>query len=70
MVKESKIKMECKVLEVKPLGSEGGAGNLVICEVLCMHINDEILDENNKIDQTIDTRADGQKDAQESSREG
>jgi hypothetical protein len=44
--------MECKVLEVKPLGSEGGAGNLVICEVLCMHINDEILDENNKIDQT------------------
>ena len=52
MVKESKIKMECKVLEVKPLGSEGGAGNLVICEVLCMHINDEILDENNKIDQT------------------
>jgi flavin reductase (DIM6/NTAB) family NADH-FMN oxidoreductase RutF len=52
MVKESKIKMECKVLEVKPLGTEGGAGNLVICEVLCMHINDEILDENNKIDQT------------------
>lgn len=52
MVMESKIKMECKVLEVKPLGSEGGAGNLVICEVLCMHINDDILDENNKIDQT------------------
>jgi flavin reductase (DIM6/NTAB) family NADH-FMN oxidoreductase RutF len=37
MVKESKIKMECKVLEVKPLGTEGGAGNLVICEVLVMH---------------------------------
>jgi flavin reductase (DIM6/NTAB) family NADH-FMN oxidoreductase RutF len=51
MVKESKIKLECKVLEVKPLGTEGGAGNLVICEVLCMHINDELLDENNKIDQ-------------------
>jgi len=52
MVKESKIKLECKVLEVKPLGTEGGAGNLVICEVLCMHIDESILDDNNKIDQT------------------
>jgi flavin reductase (DIM6/NTAB) family NADH-FMN oxidoreductase RutF len=51
MVKESKIKLECKVLEIKPLGTEGGAGNLVICEVLCMHIDESILDENNKIDQ-------------------
>ncbi len=52
MVKESKIKLECKVLEVKPLGTEGGAGNLVICEVLCMHIDESILDDDNKIDQT------------------
>lgn len=52
MVKESKIKLECKVLEVKPLGTEGGAGNLVICEVLCMHIDESILDTGNKIDQT------------------
>jgi flavin reductase (DIM6/NTAB) family NADH-FMN oxidoreductase RutF len=52
MVKESKIKLECKVIEVKPLGTEGGAGNLVICEVLVMHIDEGILDENNKIDQT------------------
>ncbi len=52
MVAESKIKLECKVIEVKPLGTEGGAGNLVICEVLCMHINEEILDENSKINQT------------------
>ena len=51
MVKESKVKMECKVLEVKPLGTEGGAGNLVICEVLRMHIDDSLLDENKKIDQ-------------------
>jgi len=51
MVKESKIKLECKVIEVKPLGTEGGAGNLVICEVLCLHIDESILDENNKIDQ-------------------
>ena len=51
MVKESKIKLECRVLEIKPLGTEGGAGNLVICEVLCMHIDDSILDADNKIDQ-------------------
>ena len=51
MVKESKVKMECKVIEVKPLGTEGGAGNLVICEVMRMHIDDSLLDENKKIDQ-------------------
>lgn len=51
MVKESKVKMECKVLEVKSLGEKGGAGNLVICEVLVMHIDDSILNENKTIDQ-------------------
>ncbi len=52
MVKESKVKMECKVLEVKPLGTAGGAGNLIIAEILCMHIDESILNENNMIDQT------------------
>jgi flavin reductase (DIM6/NTAB) family NADH-FMN oxidoreductase RutF len=51
MVKESKVKLECKVNEVKPLGDEGGAGNLVICEVLRIHIDDSLLDENKKLDQ-------------------
>ena len=51
MVKESKIKMECRVIEVKPLGDNGGAGNLAICEVMRMHIDDSILDEDKKIDQ-------------------
>jgi len=51
MVKESKVKMECKVIELKPLGTEGGSGNLVICEVLRMHVDESILDENKKIDQ-------------------
>lgn len=51
MVKESKIKLECRVTEVKPLGTQAGAGNLVICEVLRMHIDESILDENNRIDQ-------------------
>ena len=51
-VLESKIRMECKVVEVKPLGTEGGAGNLVICEVLLMHIDDGILNiEGSMIDQ-------------------
>jgi flavin reductase (DIM6/NTAB) family NADH-FMN oxidoreductase RutF len=51
MVKESKVKMECNVMEVKPLGDNGGAGNLVICEVVRMHIDDSILDEHRKIAQ-------------------
>jgi flavin reductase (DIM6/NTAB) family NADH-FMN oxidoreductase RutF len=51
LVKESKVRMECLVREVKSLGEEAGAGNLVICEVLCMHIADGILDEKGMIDQ-------------------
>lgn len=42
-VAESKVHFECKVLEVKPLGQSGGSGNLVICEVLLMHVKEEIL---------------------------
>lgn len=52
MVKESKAKLECKVLEIKPVGTEGGAGNLVICEVLCLHLNDSLLTSDKKFDQT------------------
>jgi len=52
MVKESKVKLECKVLEVKSLGELGGSGNLVICEVILMHIDDSILNEKGMIDQT------------------
>ena len=50
-VKESPVQMECGVLEIKSLGTEGGAGNLVIAEVLIMHINENILNENGYIDQ-------------------
>lgn len=49
-VKEAPVSFECKVIEVKSLGEEGGAGQLAICEVLLMHIADRILDENGKID--------------------
>jgi flavin reductase (DIM6/NTAB) family NADH-FMN oxidoreductase RutF len=51
MVKESKVNLECRVNEIKPLGTTGGSGNLVICEVLRMHIKDDLLDEHKKIDQ-------------------
>jgi flavin reductase (DIM6/NTAB) family NADH-FMN oxidoreductase RutF len=52
LVKESKAKLECKVIEIKPLGNEAGAGNLVICEVLCLHVADELLTAGKKVDQT------------------
>lgn len=48
-VKESPVQMECKVLEVKELGKGGGAGNLIICEIVMMHINEDILDADKKI---------------------
>ena len=52
-VKESPVQLECKVMEVKPLGTEGGAGNLIIAEVLLMHISEAILnDDKTMIDQT------------------
>ena len=52
MVKESKIKFECKVNQIIPLGTEGGAGNLVIAEIMVMHLDESILTAENKIDQT------------------
>ena len=50
-VAESPVQFECKVNEVIELGTEGGAGNLIICEVLKIHIHDEVLDANGMIDQ-------------------
>ena len=50
-VKESPVQFECKILEIKELGNQGGAGNLIICEVVCMHIAEEVLDEKGSIDQ-------------------
>ncbi len=49
-VLESKVNLECRIIEIKPLGVNGGAGNLIICEILVMHIDEKILDLNNKID--------------------
>ena len=49
-VAEAPVQLECKVNEVISLGNEGGAGNLVICEVVKIHINEEILSEDGSID--------------------
>ncbi|MCO6498981.1 MAG: flavin reductase family protein [Vicingus serpentipes] len=50
-VKESPVQFECKVNEIIELGQNGGAGNLVICEVVNIHINEAVLDEKGMIDQ-------------------
>ena len=49
-VAQSPVQFECKVNEIISLGTQGGAGNLVVCEVLKMHINEAVLDENGTID--------------------
>jgi hypothetical protein len=50
-VKESPVQFECKVKDIIKLGKEGGAGNLIISEVVKFHINKELFDEFGKIDQ-------------------
>lgn len=50
-VAESPVQFECKVNEIVALGTEGGAGNLIICEVVKLHINEAVLDENQTINQ-------------------
>jgi len=44
-VKESPVHFECRVRDIIETGTEGGAGNLVICEIVMMHIDESILDE-------------------------
>lgn len=57
-VKESPVQFECKVNEIVGLGNDGGAGNLIICQVVKLHIDEAVLDENGAIDQhKIDTVA-------------
>ena len=48
-VAESPIQFECKVNEIIALGTEGGAGNLIMCEVVKFHIDDSVMDDNNVI---------------------
>ncbi len=50
-VAESPVQFECKVKDIIYTGTEGGAGNLIVCEVVKVHIQEEVLDENGAIDQ-------------------
>ena len=50
-VAESPVQFECKINEIIHLGEEGGAGNLIICEVVKLHIHDDVLDVDGAIDQ-------------------
>ena len=49
-VGEAPVSLECKVTQVIATGDQAGAGNLVLCQVMLMHIKEEILDEQGKID--------------------
>lgn len=51
LIEECPVNFECKVLEIKSLGDQGGAGNLVICEVQKIHIREEYLNEEGNLDQ-------------------
>lgn len=54
-IKESPAQMECTVRDIISLGEEGGAGHLIICDVVRMHISKEVIDDRNRIDpQKID----------------
>lgn len=48
-IKESPAHFECKVSEIITLGEHGGAGHLIICNVLKMHVSEEVIDNNNRI---------------------
>jgi flavin reductase (DIM6/NTAB) family NADH-FMN oxidoreductase RutF len=50
LVKEAPVNFECKVNQIIELGKEGGAGNLVICEILKIHLDENIMDSNNNVD--------------------
>ena len=51
LIDDCPVNLECKVLEIKHLGTEGGAGNLVICEILKIHVREEYLNEEGNLDQ-------------------
>lgn len=51
LIEECPVNLECKVLEIKALGTEGGAGNLIICEIIKIHLREEYLNEDGQLDQ-------------------
>lgn len=51
LIENCPVNLECKVIEIKHLGTEGGAGNLVICEIIKVHVQEEYLNEEGNLDQ-------------------
>ncbi|KMQ70698.1 flavin reductase family protein [Chryseobacterium koreense] len=51
LIEDCPVNLECKVLEIKHLGTEGGAGNLVICEIIKIHVREEYLNDSGNLDQ-------------------
>ena len=51
LIEECPVNLECKVLEIKSLGTEGGAGNLIICEIIKIHLREEYLNDEGNLDQ-------------------
>ncbi len=49
-VAESPVQMECRVDQILPLGDQGGAGNLIICNIVLMHIAEAVLNDKGRID--------------------
>lgn len=49
-VKESPVQMECEVVDIIETGQHGGAGNLIICHIVMIHVNEHVLDEQGRID--------------------
>jgi len=59
-VKESPAQLECRVKQIIPLGEEGGAGHLIISEVVRVHIREDVLDEKGRMGRAFYTRASGE----------
>ncbi len=51
LIAESPVNFECKVLEIKSLGDVGGSGNLIICEIVKIHIQEQFLGDDGNLDQ-------------------
>lgn len=51
LIAESPVNFECKVLEIKSLGEVGGSGNLIICEIVKIHIQEQFLGDDGNLDQ-------------------
>lgn len=49
-VKEAPVQFECLVKDIIHIAPNGGAGNLIICEIVKMHFNKNILSSKNRID--------------------